>query len=167
MSAKGFWATQDGHVVNILPPASAGAAVVGTRFSMSLWAHASILIRMGVAGGPIGAVTLKVYPTETGGTGVAIPFRYALQNSATAPFDVFGPFTKVTATGYVPGGADVVDEMAAIELDAADLLVAANGAYVELNIAAGSLGTTAQLMDALAILSGGRNASDQSPSVQV
>jgi hypothetical protein len=167
MSAKGFWAIQDGHVVNVLPPVSAGAAQVGTRFSLATWAHASILLRMGVAGGPIGAITLKVYQAETGGSGVAIPFKYALQTSGSAPFDVFGPVIQATATGYVPGGADIIDEMAAIELDAADLLIANNGTYVELNIAAGSLGTTAQLMDAFAILSGGRFASDQSPSVQV
>ena len=45
-------------------------------------------------------------------------------------------------------------------------LVAANGTYVELDIAVGSLGTTPQLLDAFGILSAGRYAYDQSASVQ-
>jgi hypothetical protein len=165
MSAKGFWATQDGHVVNILPPVSAGAAQTGTRFNMALWAHASVLLRFGAAGGPAGAITLNVYPAETGGSGVAIPFKYALQNAASAPFDVFSEWVQATSSGYTP--TEVADEIICIELDADDLLVANNGTYVELDIAVGSLGTAAQLLDGLAILSGGRNASDMSPSVQV
>lgn len=165
MSAKGFWATQDGHVVNILPPVSAGAAQTGVRFSLAQWAHASILLRFGAAGGPTGAITVKVYLAESGGSGVAIPFKYALQNAGSAPFDVFSEWAQATATGFTPS-ADAADEIIAIELDAADTLVAANGTYVELDIAVGSLGTTAQVLDALAILSGGRNMSDMSPTAQ-
>jgi hypothetical protein len=165
MSAKGFWATQDGHVVNLLPPVSAGAAQTGVRFNMAQWAHASILLRFGAAGGPTGLVTLKVYNAVTGGSGVAIPFKYALQNAGSAPFDVFSEWIQATSAGFLP--ADVADEIVCIEIDAADLLVAANGTYVELDIAVGSLGTTPQLLDGLGILSGGRNQSDMSPSVQV
>lgn len=167
MSAKGFWAIQDGKVVNILPPVSAAAAQTGVRFSMANWAHASIILRFGVAGGPTGAITVKVFTAESGGSGVAIPYKYALQNAASAPFDVFGAVTQATATGFTPS-SDIVDEIMAIELDSADLLVAGNGGtYVELDIAVGSLGTTAQLLDAFGLLSGGRFAGDQSASAQV
>lgn len=166
MSAKGFWATQDGHVVNILPPVSAGAAQTGTRFSMANWAHASLLLRFGAAGGPAGAITLKVYPAETGGSGVAIPFRYALQNASSAPFDVFGEWAQATTAGFTPS-SDVADEIMGIEIDSDDLLVAANGTYVELDIAVGSLGTTAQVLDAVGVLSGGRYTADLSATAQV
>lgn len=165
MSAKGFWATQDGKVVNILPPVSAGAAQTGTRFSMANWAHASILLRFGAAGGPTGAITLKVYTAETGGSGVAIPFKYALQNASSAPFDVFSEWVQATSAGYTP--TDVADEIIAIELDSDDTLVAANGTYVELDIAVGSLGTTAQVLDAFGILSGGRYTADLAATAQV
>jgi hypothetical protein len=164
MSAKGFWATQDGHVVNLLPPVSAGAAQTGVRFSMAKYAHASLLLRFGAAGGPTGAITLNVYLAETGGSGVAIPFKYALQNSASAPFDVFSEWVQATSAGYTP--TDVADEIIGIEIDSDDLLVAANGTYVELDIAVGSLGTTPQLLDALGILSGGRYTADLSATVQ-
>lgn len=167
MSAKGFWLAQDGHVANITPPVSAGAAVVGTRFSLAEWAHASILLRLGASGGPIGAITLKVYTALTGGVGVAIPYRLFKQEAGSAPYDVFGGLVSEPSTGYTPG-SDAANAMYLIELDAADLLQAGNGGtYVELNIGVGSLGTTAQVLDALAVLSGGRNVSDQSPSVNV
>lgn len=165
MSAKGFWIVQDGHFCDLLRPISAGAAQTSTRFNLAMWAHASILLRFGAAGGPTGAVTLKVYNAFTGGSGVAIPFRYFLQNASSAPFDVFGAIQQATSAGYTPT-SDAADADLVIELDADDILVAANGTYVELDIAVGSLGTTAQLLDAFGILSGGRFQADQSVSVQ-
>ena len=165
MSAKGFYLVQDGHFVDLIKPVSAGAAQTSTRFSMAAWGHGSIVLRFGAAGGPIGAVTLKVYPTFTGGSGVAIGFRYFLQAAGSAPFDVFGGINQATSAGYTPS-ADAADADLVIELDADELSAAANGTYVELDIAIGSLGSTAQLLDAFGILSGGRFANDQSVTVQ-
>jgi hypothetical protein len=165
MGAKGFYLVQDGHWVDLIKPVSAGAAQTSTRFNMALWNHASLVVRFGAAGGPTGAVTLKVYPTFTGGSGVAIPYRYFLQNASSAPFDVFGSIQQATSAGYTPS-ADVADADLVIELDADDLSIANNGSYVELDIAAGSLGTTAQLLDSFGILSAGRMAGDSSDSVQ-
>ena len=165
MSAKGFWIVQDGHFFDLIKPVSAGAAQTSTRFNLAMWDHASIVLRFGASGGPAGAVTLKVYHAFTGGTGVAIPFRYFLQNSSSAPFDVFGSVQQATSAGYTPS-SDVADADLVIEIDTDEILAAANGTYVELDIAAGSLGTTAQLLDAFGILSGGRFTADQSVSVQ-
>jgi hypothetical protein len=165
MSAKGFWLCQDGHFVHILPPVSAGAAQTGVRFNLAQWAHASIVVRFGAAGGPAGAITLNVYPAFTGGSGVAIPFKYFLQNSASAPFDVFNEWAQATSAGYTPT-SDAADETIVIEIDTDDILVAANGTYVELDVAVGSLGTTPQLLDAFGILSAGRSAGDLEATVQ-
>ena len=183
MGAKGFWVAQDGHPCIVIPPQSAAAAVAGTRFNMALYAHASILLFFGAAGGPVGAITLSVFEAETGGTGVAIPYRLFKAENAEAPFDVFALNTAVnqgefsnasanngifpqTAAGYTPT-QDEDQAMYCIEIDAADLLAAANGTYVELDIAVGSLAAAAQELAAIAILSAGRNTSDVSPSVQV
>jgi hypothetical protein len=111
-----------------------------------------------------------VYAAVTGGSGVAIPFKYFEQEAATTPFDVFGALNQATASGFTPGNTsseNIADALYAIELDAADLLAAANGTYVELDIAVGSLGSSALLISSIALLSAGRNTSDQSPSVQV
>jgi hypothetical protein len=173
MSAKAFWASQDGHPCIVIPPQSAAAAVVGKRFSMAEWAHASILLFFGAAGGPTGAITLSVYQAESGGSGVAIPYRLAKAENASAPFDVFANNSATnnsvfpqTSAGYTPS-ADEANAMYCIEIDSADLLAAANGVYVELDVAVGSLGTTAQLLAAIALLSAGRVTGDQTASVQV
>jgi hypothetical protein len=166
MSAKGFWVCQDGHVANLILPKSAGAAVTATRFNMALYDHASIIIQFGAGGGPIGAITLNAYTAVTGGSGVAIPYRLFKQEATSSPYDVFGPLTAEAATGYTPT-TDETGAMYVIEVDTADLLAAVNGTYVELDIAVGSLGTTPQLMSAVAVLSGGRFTYDESVSVQV
>jgi len=165
MSAKGFWLVEDGHLVDLIKPVSAGAAQTSTRFNLAQWAHASIVVRFGAAGGPVGAITVNVYNAFTGGSGVAIPFKYFLQNSASAPFDVFNEWVQATAAGYTPS-SDVADADLVIEIDTDELSVAANGSYLELDIAAGSLGTTPQLLDAFGVLSAGRFAGDLEATVQ-
>jgi hypothetical protein len=173
MSAKGFWVGQDGHLCPLIPPASKSAAVAATRFNMAEWAHASIILQLGAAGGPVGAITVNVYQAQTGGSGVAIPYRLIKFENTSAPFDVASNNTATNNsifyeanTGYTPS-ADEADAMYIIELDSADLLQAANGTYVELDIAVGSMGTTAQLMAAYAVLSAGRITGDQTASAQV
>jgi len=171
--AKGFWVSQSGHLALLIPPASYAAAIAGKRFNLALYDHASVILQLGAAEGPIGAITVNVYDAETGGSGVAIPYRLIKFEAGTAPFDVptFNSATNNTifyenAAGYTPG-ADVADAMYIIEIEAADLLAAANGTYVEVDIAVGSMGSAAQEVSGIAVLSGGRNTSDNSPSVQV
>jgi hypothetical protein len=166
MSAKGFYICEDGHFCDLIRPVSASAAQTSTRFNMALWAHASIVLRFGASGGPTGAVTVNVFKALTGGSGVSIPFKYFLQNSASAPFDVFNDWVQATSAGFTPG-SDVAGQDLVIEIDVDEINADSNGSYVELDVAIGSLGTTAQLLDAFAILSGGRFAGDLSASVQV
>lgn len=170
---KGIFVAQDCHVCPVIPPVSAGAAQAGKRFNMAAWAHASVLLGFGAAGGPVGAITINAYVAGTGGTGVAIPYRLFKQEAAAAPFDVLslnsvtndGNFPQ-TASGYTPA-PDQANAFYLIEIDAADLIAAANGYYVEVDIAVGSLGTTPQLLAAYAILSGGRFTGDVSATAQV
>lgn len=172
MSAKGFWVGQDGHLCLLIPPASKSAAVAATRFSMAEYNHASILLALGAAGGPIGAITLNAYLAQTGGSGVAIPYRLTKFEQGSAPFDVAtnnsatnnSIFNEAVA-GYTPG-TSIADSMYILEVEAADLLAAANGTYLELDIAVGSMGTTAQVMAAVAVLSGGRITGDQTATAQ-
>lgn len=173
MSSKGFWVAQDGHLALLIPPASFSAAVTSKRFNMAQWHHASVLLQFGASGGPTGAITVKAFAAVTGGTGVALAYRLVKFEQSSTPFDVAtnNPLTNNSifneaAAGYTPS-ADAADAMYIIEIDAADLLAAANGTYVEVDIAIGSMGTTAQEISGVAVLSGGRNTSDQSPSVQV
>ena len=170
---KGLFIAQDAHVCPVIPPASYSAAIAGKRFNLAAWSHASVLIAFGASGGPIGAITVNAYAAETGGSGVAIAYRLFKQEAASAPYDVLslnsvtndGNFPQ-TASGYTPG-TDYANAFYLIEIDAQDLLAAANGTYVEVDIAVGSMGTTAQLVSAHAILSGGRFTGDVSATAQV
>jgi hypothetical protein len=170
---KGIFVAQDCHVCPVIPPISANAAQAGKRFNMASWAHASVVLSFGAAGGPIGAITVNAYAAETGGTGAPIAYRLFKAENAATPYDVLalnavtndGNFPQ-TASGYTPA-SDLANAFYVIEIDAQDLLVAANGNYVELDIAVGSLGTTPQLLSALAILSGGRFTGDVSATAQV
>jgi hypothetical protein len=170
---KGIFVAQDCHVCPVIPPKSSSAAVAGLRFNLADWSHASVLIGLGASGGPIGAITVNVYAAQTGGSGVAIPYRLFKQEAASTPFDVFslnsvtndGNFPQ-TVTGYTPA-SDLANAFYLIEIDAADVLAAANGTYIEVDIAVGSMGTTAQLLAAYAILSGGRFTGDVSATAQV
>src|ERR1700676_945981 len=162
MSAKGFWVSQDGHLALVIPPASHAAAIAGTRFNMALYNHASVILQLGASGGPAGAITVNVYEAETGGSGVAIPYRLIKYENTAAPYDVptNNPLTNNSifyepAAGYAPS-VDEAEAMYILEIDAADLLAANNGTYVEVDVAVGSLGTTAQLISGLAVLSAGR-----------
>ena len=165
MGAKGFVLVQDGHFIDLIKPVSANAAQTSTRFNMAQWGHASLVVRFGAAGGPTGAITVKVYPSFTGGSGTAIGFNYFLQNAGSAPLDVFGSVQQATSAGYTPS-SDAAGQDLIIELDSDQIGAEANGTYVELDIAAGSLGTTTQLLDAFGVLSGGRFTADQSVTVQ-
>jgi hypothetical protein len=164
--SKGFWVAQEGHYVPVIPPVSANAAQAGKRFNMANFAHASVILMLGAAGGPIGAITVNVYQAAAGGTGVAIPYRIFKQEAVGAPFDVLSAYASQTAAGYTPA-TDAANAAYVIEFDAQELLAANNGTYVEVDIAVGSMGTTPQLLAALAVLSGGRNMSDQQASAQV
>jgi hypothetical protein len=164
--SKGFWVAQEGHYLPVIPPVSAGAAQTSKRFNLANFAHASVILMLGAAAGPIGAITVNVYQAETGGAGGAMPYRIFKQEAGAAPFDVLSAYSTQTASGYTPA-ADAANAAYVIEFDAQELLAANNGTYVEVDIAVGSMGTAAQLLAALAILSGGRNMSDQQASAQI
>lgn len=177
MSAKGFWVSQDGHLVQLLAPLSAGAAQKTQRINMAEWNHLSAILQFGAAGGPCGVITVLVYLAVTGGSGVAIPFRYVKFEQASTPFDVAAndattnnSIFNATAAGFTPGetsSENIANSMYLFEVEAADLLAAANGNYVEIDIAVGSLGASALLMGGVGILSGGRITGDQTASAQV
>lgn len=170
---KGIFVAQDCHVCPVIVPASKSAAVAGTRFSLANWAHASVLLGLGASGGPIGAITVNAYAAESGGAGTALAYRLFKQESGTSPYDVLslnsvtndGNYPQ-TASGYTPA-SDVANAFYLIEIDAADMLIANSGPYIEIDIAIGSMGTTPQLMAAYAILSGGRFTGDTSATAQV
>jgi hypothetical protein len=160
MSAKGFYVAQEGHTVNILPPVDITGGKTAQPFSLAGYAHASILLLIGVSAAAPGAVTLNACTSAAGANPIAIPFDVFKQETAGAANDVLGGRTPVTAAGFVPAATDGIFYV--IEIDAAQL--PQGNPYLQL-----ALADTANscIASAVAILSGGRNTSDQSLTVTV
>lgn len=142
------------HVVNVLPPISQSGGVLGDRFSMKNYGHASIIIQFGVTGAAATGVTINACTAATGGTKQAVAFN--VYKEETANGDTLGAKVAATATGFVPSANN--DIFYVIELDARSL--PDGSPWVEIDIAAAS-GTT-NLVNVVAILSGSRYCNPES-----
>lgn len=158
MSAKGFYLAQEGHTVNILPPVDITGGKTAQAFSLATYAHASIILQIGVSAAAEGLVTLNACTDHTGASPVAIPFDVYKQEVAGASNDVLGPRVPVPATGFTPAATDGIFYV--IEIDAAQL--PQGSPYLQLALADT---TNSVIASAVAVLSGGRNTSDQSLTV--
>jgi hypothetical protein len=166
---NGFNIAEGGHVVQILPPVDITGGKIAQAFSMAEYAHASILVLIGVSAAAftkiivsIGTATAAIGTAVAGAT--AIPFMLYKQETAGANEDVLDGGTLVAATGYTPSANDGIFYV--IELDARALEAAAGelgtDPYVQLSLTNGS---NSVIASAVAILSGARAASLSSPTV--
>ena len=148
-----FYPAQQGHLVNICPPIDLNdAAKTCDAFSMEGYSHASIIILLGTAG-TASTVTVEECTTAAGAGNTAIAFSYhATTDTAT---DTLGARTTVASTGLAMTA--VGDAMVVIEIDASQLSEGYPWVQVQFTDPGG-----AQLGAAVAVLSGGRYASDQS-----
>lgn len=158
MSAKGFYLAQEGHVVNILPPIDVTGGKTAQAFNLKNHAHASIFLGIGVSAAAPGLVTLNACSDNAGTGATAIPFDVYKQETAGASNDVTGGRVAVPATGFTPAATDGIFYI--LEIDAAALPAALP--YLQLAIANT---TNSVIASAVAVLSGGRNISDQSLTV--
>lgn len=158
--AKGFYIPQDGHIVGILPPVDITGGTTSQAFSMANYAHASILLQIGVSAAAPGLVTIQA-GTATAAVGAAvagattIPFSVFKQETAGAANDVLGARVAAPATGFQPSAADGI--FYCMEIDADDL--PAGKPWVQIALANTSNSVLACLD---VILSGARYAGDQS-----
>ena len=161
MSAKGFYAAQEGHVVPLIYPVDTTGGKLGAAVSMKLWNHASIILMIGVSAAAPTKIIVNACTDASGDNAVAIPFD--LFAGETAGLDTLGTRIPVPASGYVPSGNDGIFYV--IELDAEQLLnVGAGYAYFQLDVVNGA---NSVIGAAVAILSHGRYAEDLAPSVLV
>lgn len=152
---RGFYTAQEGHVVNVLPPINITGGVTGDRFSLKNYAHATIILQLGVSTVAPTSILVNSCSAATGGTATAIPFSYFAETTAAG--DTLGAKTTVAATGITSVTAND-NTMYVIELDDAELV--SGHKFVELVVNAVS--ATSILASAVAVLSGARYAADQS-----
>lgn len=157
MSVNGFYAAQEGHLVNILPPQNISGGATAQVFNMEGYRHASIIVQLGAQAAANTKILVNACTDASGDGAVAVPFNIFTQETAGVANDVLSVRTPVAAIGYTPSpNANI---FYVIELDADALPQGAP--YVQLQI---TNGANANFASAVAVLSGGRFVGDQSPS---
>lgn len=154
----GFYSAQAGHWVPLIGPIDETGGKTSHAFSMGMWPHASILIAIGVSAAAPGAIILNACSDAAGDGATAIPFN--VFKCETANSDVLGAKVVCTASGFTPPATDNIFYV--IEIDAQALPQGLP--YLQL---AEADATNSVINCAFALLSGGRQASDQSATVLV
>lgn len=154
--SKGIYLAQDAHVTPLFAPVDITGGKTAAVISMKQAAHLSIIILVGVSAAAFTKILVNACTANDGSGATAIPFD--LFAGETANVDLLGLRQAVTAAGYTPSANDGIYYV--IELDAQQL--PQTSPYVQLQL---TNGTNSVIASAVAILSGMRYGSDQSPSV--
>jgi len=147
--SKGFVVAEQGHIVQMIIPASFSAATTSDVLNMENWSHASIIVH----GGAGSSSTITVSDANSfASSGATMVFRY--QQETTAGGDTAtAALAWATTAGVALGTATGV--YINIEIDADEL----RDGYNYLMINATDPGTS-KLIGAVAVLSGGRYQKD-------
>ena len=117
MGAKGFYAAQEGHIVNALPPVDITGGALSDVWSMRNHGHATIIVQAGVSAAAWTKIILQAcddfVPTNT----TDIPFT--LFSEETAAGDTLAAKEAVATTGKTPSANNGI--MYVIEVDASEL----------------------------------------------
>ena len=152
---SGITIAEEAHVVNIIPPVDInGGAVESDYFNLKQYAHASIVLTLGVTGA---ASTVTLFESDdNGGTDeTAIGFDYYAETTDAG--DTLGARTTVESTGFATATSDNITYV--IEVDAAELT---DGyPYLVLKLSDPEVAT---LASAVAVLSGARYAGAVTPT---
>ena len=153
---SGFHVSEDGHVVNILPPIDLNGGKTSDYFSLKNYSHASIILTIGVNGGGASVVTLEESNNNAGGSTTPIAFRYAAEETAAG--DTMSALIDATSTGFETH-ATASSVTYCIEVDGADL---SDGfPYLVLKLATPGASV---IGSAVAVLSGSRYAGSTTPT---
>jgi hypothetical protein len=159
MSAKGFFSAQEGHWVPLIGPIDITGGKTSPPVALKVWNHASILLAIGVSAAAFIKIIVNACTDAAGDSATAIPFK--LYAAETASLDQLGPLVAVPAAGYTPSANDNIYYV--IELDTDDLIaVGPTFSYFQLQL---TNGANSVIAFAGAVLSKGRYAGDQTPSV--
>lgn len=154
--SKGLYSVQDGHWVPLLYPVDETGGKTLKPFSMAMYAHASIVLLIGVSAAAPGAITVNACTDAAGDNPTALAFN--LFKGETTNVDTLGARTAVAAAGYTPPATDSIFYV--IEIDADQL--PQGSPYVQV-VEADT--TNSVISSAVAYLSGGRQTCDQSATV--
>jgi hypothetical protein len=156
---KGINMAESCKIINILPPVDITGGVYGDVFNMGGFAHATIIVQIGVSAAAFTKIIVNNCIDATGHSGTAVAIAHNIYKCETlntaASGDVLGARTAVAAAGTTPSAVDGIFYV--IEIDAAELTDGYN--WVELSL---TNGANSVIGSAVAILSGSRYGGDQS-----
>jgi len=144
------------HVVNILPPIDITGGATSDVFSMENYAHASIIVQVGVSAAAFTKLIVEACDNFTPSTHTDMAFN--VYKEETDSGDTLGARDAVAAAGVTPSANDNI--MYVIELDAAELGDGTDKLRLEI-----TNGVNSVIASAVVILSGSRFAGDQSATV--
>lgn len=148
------------HFINILPPVSDTTGQTTSCWSMEEWKHATIIVQMGATASDGGNITVEKCTAIDGSGNTAFAFQYYAEETDAGDVLDAVPTRVTAATGIDAAPAGVNNIMYVIEIDAEEL----GSSYPFLRVVL-SVPGAANLVSALAILSGGRDARPASPTV--
>lgn len=148
------------HFVHLIPPQSDANGDTGACFSMKKWAHATIVVLMGATDADGGNITVQKCTAINGAGATDFAFEYYACEDAGGDVLSATPTRVTAATGIDAAPAGVNNIMYVLEVDAAEL----GTSYPFVRLVLSSPGG-ANLIAAIAILSGGRDARPASPTV--
>lgn len=148
-----FYAAQEGHIVNVLPPIDITGGATGDRFKMTNYSHATIIVQIGVSAAAPTKIIVKECTAATSGTATAIAFDYYAEETAAG--DTLGAKQTAAATGITPSANNTIFYV--IELDARDL----SDGYPWVEVSITNASGNSVIASIVAILSGARYSNDQ------
>ncbi len=154
---QGFNIAEMGKIVNILPPIDISGGKNGDVFSMENYAHATIIIQVGVSALAFTKIIVNECTDLAAAGATAIPF--AVYKEETAAGDTLGARTAVALAGVTPSANDTIFYV--IELDARELSDLSH--FIQLSLTNASANSV--IASAVAILSGSRYAKAINPTV--
>ncbi len=152
---QGITLSEQGHVVNALPPADANGGLTSARWKMSDWRHASIIVSIGNSTAS-STITVKECSAAAGGEAIAIPFAYYSQEVVGG--DVLSGQLRASSGGLLASSNSSIFYVA--EVDAREL---SDGfPYLEVTV---DPGANSVIVGVQIVLTGGRHIAASSPTV--
>jgi len=148
------------HFVHLVPPQSDTTGLSSSCFSMENWSHATIICLMGATNADAGFITVQKCTSSAAAGATDFAFQYYAEETDAGDVLDAAPTRVTAATGIDAAPSGVNNIMYIIELDAAELGPTYQWVRVTFSVPG-----AANLIAAVAILSGGRDARPASPTV--
>ena len=148
------------HFVHLVPPQSDTTGLSSSCINMEEWSHLTIVVLMGATNADAGFITVQKCTSIAAANPTDFAFQYYAEETDAGDVLDATPTRVTAATGIDAAPAGVNNIMYVIEIDAAELGQSYPFVRVTFSVPGG-----ANLIAALGILSGGRDARAASPTV--